>query len=53
MDMIEHFQRLFRYDAWANGEVLASLQAVDSVPARSVKLFAHILSAEECGWSGC
>ena len=46
MDVIEHFQRLFRYDAWANREVGASLQAVNPAPARSVKLFAHILSAE-------
>jgi uncharacterized damage-inducible protein DinB len=46
MDMIEHLKRLFRYDAWANVEVLASLQAADPVPARSWKLLAHILSAE-------
>lgn len=46
MNMIEHFQRLFRYDAWANAEVIAALQAADPPPARSLKLLAHIFSAE-------
>jgi uncharacterized damage-inducible protein DinB len=46
MNMIEHSQRLFRYDAWANAEVLGSLQAADPAPARSLKLLAHILAAE-------
>lgn len=44
--MIEHLNRLFAYDAWANGEVLNSLRAASNLPARSVKLLAHILSAE-------
>lgn len=44
--MLPHFQRLFEYDDWANREVLAALQQLDSPPARSVRLFAHILSAD-------
>ena len=44
--MIQHIQRLFQYDDWANREVLASLQALNAPPERSVKLLAHILSAE-------
>jgi uncharacterized damage-inducible protein DinB len=45
--MIKHIQRLFTYDDWANREVLSSLQAVQVAPPRSVKLLAHILSAEK------
>jgi uncharacterized damage-inducible protein DinB len=44
--MLEHIHNLFSYDDWANREVLASLQALDAPPERSVKLLAHILSAE-------
>lgn len=44
--MIEHLNRLFAYDAWANREVLAGLRAAPTVPARSLKFIAHILAAE-------
>jgi uncharacterized damage-inducible protein DinB len=44
--MLEHIKNLFSYDDWANREVLASLQALNAPPERSVKLLAHILSAE-------
>jgi uncharacterized damage-inducible protein DinB len=47
MAMIAYFQRLFAYDDWANREVLTSLQALLVAPPRSVKLLAHILSAEK------
>jgi len=46
MSMMGHLQRLFAYDEWANREVLALLQGVDVPPPRSVKLLAHIVSAE-------
>lgn len=46
MAMIAYLQRLFVYDDWANREVLSSLQALQVPPPRSVKLLAHILSAE-------
>jgi uncharacterized damage-inducible protein DinB len=46
MSMIAHLQRLFAYDAWANREVLSSFQALEAPPARSLRLLAHILSAE-------
>ncbi len=46
MNMLEHIEGLFSYDDWANGEVLASLQALHAPPARSIKLLAHIVSAE-------
>jgi uncharacterized damage-inducible protein DinB len=44
--MLETLIRLFKYDAWANEEVLRSLRAMASPPARAVKLLAHILSAQ-------
>jgi uncharacterized damage-inducible protein DinB len=47
MSMLEHIGSLFSYDGWANREVLGSLQALNAQPPeRSVKLLAHILSAE-------
>ncbi|MGA8491042.1 MAG: DinB family protein [Terriglobales bacterium] len=44
--MLEHIGRLFSYDDWANREVLSSLQALHAPPERSIKVLAHILSAE-------
>ena len=44
--MLELLIRLFKYDAWANEEVLRSLRATADPPARAVKLLAHILSAQ-------
>src|SRR5271169_1166824 len=44
--MLEHIRNLFCYDDWANREVLVSLQTLHAPPERSVKLLAHILSAE-------
>ena len=46
MDVVEHFNRLFAYDAWANQEVLAGLRAASTPPARPLKFIAHILAAE-------
>jgi uncharacterized damage-inducible protein DinB len=46
MDTVEHFSRLFAYDAWANQEVLTGLRATPTPPARSLKFIAHILAAE-------
>jgi uncharacterized damage-inducible protein DinB len=44
--MLEHICNLFSYDDWANREVLGSLLALKAPPERSVKLLAHVLSAE-------
>jgi uncharacterized damage-inducible protein DinB len=46
MAMLENIQRLFAYDDWANREILTVLQKLEVPPARSVKLLAHIVSAE-------
>ena len=43
--MIDFYQRLLRYDDWANLETLRSLRAPNP-PQRAVKLLAHIASAE-------
>jgi uncharacterized damage-inducible protein DinB len=44
MDALEHLEKLFSYDAWANREVLAALKSNST--ERSRKLLSHILSAE-------
>lgn len=44
--MIEHLQRLFIYDDWANREVLAALEGVPDPLPRSWKYLAHIVAAE-------
>ena len=46
MTMLEHIQRLFSYDGWANREVFATLQTLDAPPVRSLNLLGHIASAE-------
>jgi uncharacterized damage-inducible protein DinB len=50
MNTVEHFTRLFAYDAWANHEVLATLRAAPFAPARSLQFIAHILAAERLWW---
>lgn len=44
--MPEYFERLFRYDHWANRQVLAGFRATPALPARPLELMAHVLSAE-------
>jgi uncharacterized damage-inducible protein DinB len=39
-------RRQFVYDAWANGEVLASIRMSARVSERSLQLMAHIFAAE-------
>ncbi len=48
MELLEHLQRQFLYDAWANREVLTAIREGGSgpAPARPLQLLAHILSAE-------
>ena len=49
MSDIQRFQQFFSYDDWANRELISALEAGDP-PARSVKLLAHILSAQKLWW---
>lgn len=44
--MIEHLQRLFIYDDWANRAVAAALEALPAPPPRSLKYMSHIVAAE-------
>jgi uncharacterized damage-inducible protein DinB len=44
--MRRDLQRLFEYDDWANREISAALQKLENPPPRSVRLLAHIVSAE-------
>src|SRR5436309_13161679 len=44
--MLDYLRRLFAYDDWANREVLSSLRTAPNPPPQSLKLTAHILSAE-------
>jgi uncharacterized damage-inducible protein DinB len=44
--MLAYIQRLFRYDDWANQEVVTALQGLSTPPPRSLKILAHIVSAE-------
>jgi uncharacterized damage-inducible protein DinB len=46
MEMLHHLSRLFRYDAWANHEALASLRNAGTPPSRAQKIMAHICAAE-------
>lgn len=46
MKLADHLQRQFRYDAWANAEVLRAVRAGGAVLERPLELMSHILSAE-------
>jgi uncharacterized damage-inducible protein DinB len=43
---INDFRRLFRYDSWANLEVLRSLNTVKDIPSRCLSLLAHVVGTE-------
>jgi len=46
MELLDYLRRQFTYDAWANREVLAALNASRSSESRGFRLLGHILSAE-------
>jgi uncharacterized damage-inducible protein DinB len=46
MDLIEHFNRLFACDGWANQEVLSGLRASPPPLPRALSLMAHIFASE-------
>ncbi|HXZ32547.1 MAG TPA: DinB family protein [Terriglobales bacterium] len=46
MTSLSYIRRLFRYDDWANREILNALQKPELSSERSLKLLAHIGSAE-------
>jgi uncharacterized damage-inducible protein DinB len=47
MEMLETLRKLFEYDAWANGEALASLRAAVPPPERALAALAHVAGAGE------
>jgi len=47
MDVTQHYRQLLHYDEWANQEVIEALRKAGNAPARSVKLLAHIIAAEQ------
>ncbi len=46
MNMLQHFQRLGAYEAWANREVLAFFKQASAPPPRALRFLAHIIAAE-------
>lgn len=44
--MMQRFQKLFRYDHWANREVVASFRESEITPGRALKLLGHVLGTE-------
>ena len=44
--MIAFYQRLLRYDDWANHETLQSLHAASEAPERALWLMGHIVAAQ-------
>jgi|SRR3954468_11788520 uncharacterized damage-inducible protein DinB len=45
--MKDYLHKLFRYDEWANREVLNTVRSLAPFPQRPIQLLAHILSAEQ------
>ena len=46
MDLAEHFNKLLRYDIWANREFATALQSLKSPLPSAERLFSHVVSAE-------
>jgi uncharacterized damage-inducible protein DinB len=44
--LLQYLRRQFAYDEWANREVLANFRMTAHPPAQTLRLLAHILSAE-------
>lgn len=44
---VQGYTRLLRYDAWANGQTLASLRDGGAPPAKAVRWMAHIVGSGE------
>lgn len=44
--MIEHLRHMMRFDRWATGETIQSVQRAANVPAKALATLAHLVSAE-------
>src|SRR5262245_41432012 len=51
MDERAHLRRLLAWDAWANGETIASLKAAVPPPPRALRFMSHVAAAERL-WRG-
>jgi uncharacterized damage-inducible protein DinB len=49
-ELVKYLRRQFAYDEWANREVLANSRTSTRSPALTLRLLAHILSAERLWW---
>jgi len=47
MDTIGNIRRFFKYDEWANREMLEGLKRTENPPPRSLKIMGHIIAAED------
>jgi uncharacterized damage-inducible protein DinB len=45
--MRDYLHKLFRYDEWANREILTQMRSMDPSALRAIQLLAHVLSAEQ------
>lgn len=43
----DHYSRLFQYDHWANQRALLALQSLEDKEHEGIRLFCHILAAQE------
>lgn len=48
MEIRTPFERLLAYDHWANGQALATVEALEKPPAKALGILGHFLGAEEC-----
>lgn len=48
--MIQYFTRLFRYDKWANEQVIKVIKSLDIQDENTELLMSHILNTEEQWW---
>ncbi len=49
--MKTYYQQLFSYEKWANAQVLAHLQLLESLPQRCHEIFSHLIAAQAIWYS--
>ena len=47
MDTATHLRKLYRYNAWATGETIQSMESPGATTESTLKLLAHIIFAQE------
>jgi uncharacterized damage-inducible protein DinB len=46
MELLDHLERMFTWDDWANRETLANLRVAPTPSARSLRLLSHVVACE-------